>query len=213
MNLERISGRAVLDRQLAALCAADPRLGPVLAGAGEVPLRLREGGFAGLAQVVVAQLLSVASAGAIQARVEAVVGTMRADRFMRVDPISLRAAGLSAAKIATLRVLAEAELGGLIDYDALADMAATDAVNDLTRFKGIGRWSAEIYLLFSTGHPDIFPAGDLALRKAVGQVLNMPEASEHQVRAAAERWTPWRGAAARLMWRHYALVNRREGVG
>lgn len=212
MNPERITGRPVLDRQLGELVAADRRLAPILAAAGEVPLRLHPGGFAGMARIVTAQLLSVASARAIHARVEAAIGEMTAERLLRVEDEALRAAGLSYSKIATLRAAAAAELDGQLDYEGLGDMPSDQAVAVLTEIKGIGRWSAEIYLLFSTGHPDIFPAGDLALRKAVGHVLDMAGADEKTVRELTMAWSPWRGAAARLMWRHYARTKAREGV-
>ena len=212
MNLERITGREVLDRHLCALVRADPRLARALASAGEVPLRLRAGGFAGMAQIVCAQLLSVASAAAIHARFEKVLGQTRAETLLRADAARLRAAGLSFSKIATLRALAEAEVSGRLDYASLAEIGADAALDTLMKIRGIGRWSAEVYLLFSTGHPDIFPAGDLALRKAVGHVQGRDAPDEKEVRAIAADWSPWRGAAARLMWRHYAVVKSREGV-
>lgn len=212
MNLERITGREVLDRHLRALAEADPRLAPVLATAGEVPLRLRAGGFAGMAQIVCAQLLSVASAAAIYARLEQDLGQMGAETLLRADATRLRAAGLSHGKIATLRALADAEVTGRLDYASLAALPEGAARDALMQIKGIGRWSADVYLLFSTGHPDIFPAGDLALRKAVGHVLGCAAPNEAEVRAIAADWSPWRGAAARLMWRYYAVVKSREGV-
>lgn len=204
----------MLDLHLAELAKSDARLVPVLAASGEVPLRLRPGGFAGLARIVVSQLLSVASANAISARLDAAVGDLNAARFLAVPEADIRRAGLSGGKYATLKRLAEAELAGDIDYEALADLPAETALAALTAHKGIGVWTGEIYLLFCTGHPDIFPAGDLALRKMVGRVLGDDDLpTEKQVRAASTAWSPYRGAAARLMWRYFAVLKQREGIG
>ena len=210
---EPIDSRAVLESHLAALVAADPRLQPVLATAGEVPLRREPGGFAGMSRIVNAQMISVASAAAIHARFLALIGTPAAALLGAVSDADLRRAGLSGAKIKTLRHLAAHELAGQIDYAELAALAADQAIARLVAVPGIGRWSAEIYLLFCCGHPDILPAGDLALRKAAQSALGFDETpSEKQLREIAEDWSPWRGAAARLLWRHYALMKSREGI-
>lgn len=214
METGRITGRAVLERQLDALVAADPDLRPLREMAGEVPLRLNRPGFAGMAQIVNSQLLSVASARAIHGRFEAALGEVTARRFLAFGESEIRACGLSGAKYRTLKALAEAERDGRLDYGALGQMEAEAALAALTGLNGIGPWSAEIYLLFCTGHPDIFPAGDLALRKMVGYAQGrdaMPSIAE--TRAAAERWAPWRGAAARLLWRCFAVMKRKEGIG
>ena len=203
----------VLETHLAALVAADPRLQPVLASAGEVPLRREPGGFAGMSRIVNAQMISVASAAAIHARFLALIGRPEAALLDAVSDIDLRQAGLSGAKIKTLRHLAAHELAGQIDYAELAALDADEAIARLVAIPGIGRWSAEIYLLFCCGHPDILPAGDLALRKAAQSALGFDETpSEKRLRAIAENWSPWRGAAARLLWRHYALMKSREGI-
>ncbi len=210
---EPIDSRAVLESHLAALVASDPRLGPVLASSGEVPLRREPGGFAGMSRIVNAQMISVASAAAIHARFLALIGEPEAALLAALTDADLRAAGLSGAKIKTLRHLAAHELSGGLDYAELAALPATEAIARLVSVPGIGRWSAEIYLLFCCGHPDILPAGDLALRKAAQSALGFDQApSEKQLRLIAEGWSPWRGAAARLLWRHYALITSREGI-
>jgi len=211
--LERITDRAALERQLKKLVTLDPRLEPVLSSVGEVPLRLSEGGFAGMAQIVTSQLLSVASARAIHGRVVTIFGEVTAARMLTLDVSQLRACGLSKSKIASLKILAEAEIAGVLDYGVFGDMPAERAIVALTKFKGIGPWSAEIYLLFCTGHPDIFPAGDLALQKAIAWALGMPNRpDEKAAREITSLWSPCRGAAARLMWRYFAVEKVREGV-
>jgi DNA-3-methyladenine glycosylase II len=210
---ESIDSHAVLEQHLLALVAADPRFAPVLARAGEVPLRREPGGFAGMARIVNAQMLSVASAAAIHARFLALMDTPNAETLATVSDTDLLEAGLSRAKVKTLRHLAAAEIEGRLDYDALAARPAAEAIAALMALPGIGRWSAEIYLLFCCGHPDILPAGDLALRKAAETALGLAATpSEKQLRTIAETWSPWRGAAARLLWRHYARTRSREGV-
>ncbi len=212
-QIETIDDRDVLARHLKRLVIADPRLAPILAGVGEVPLRRESGGFIGMARIVNAQMLSVKSAAAIHARFTALFETPDAHALAGVSDEELRAAGLSRAKVRTLRHLAAEEVAGRLDYAALAGLPADQAIARLTALSGIGRWSAEIYLLFCCGHPDILPAGDLALRKAAQSVLALEKLpSERQLRVFAEAWSPWRGAAAHLLWRHYAKTRKREGI-
>lgn len=212
-DLERITGRDVLDRHLKALVALDDRLAPVLAASGEVPLRLNQGGFAGMVQIVTSQLLSVASARAIHGRVVEAMGEVSADRFIKMPETVFRSCGLSGAKIASLTAIAEAELSGQLDYGVFARMPADTAIRELTRLKGIGPWTAEIYLLFCTGHPDIFPAGDLALQKSIGHALGLAaRPNEKATRDIALMWSPYRGAASRLLWRYFAVEKVREGI-
>src|SRR5690606_6678877 len=110
----------------------------------------------------------------------------------------------------TVRTIAEAILDGRLDLDLAATLPAEEAVAYLTVHKGIGPWTAEIYLMFCVGHPDIFPVGDLALRKAVGHALDMSETpDEKTLRSLAARWSPYRHAAALLFWKYYAAVMRK----
>lgn len=195
---------------LAELVRIDPRLGPIVAASGAVPLRRRPAGFTGLARIVTAQQVSAAAATSIWARVEGVIGVEpRAEEIARHTDEALREAGLSAAKVRTLRAIAEACIAGL-DLEACAQADEADAVAALTAIKGIGRWTAEVYLLFSAGHPDVWPAGDLALQVAVGDGLALEaRPSEKTVREIASAWAPWRSVAARLFWAYYAA--RRDG--
>lgn len=209
-----ITGREVLDVYLEELIACDPRLGALCENVSDVPLRLEQGGFAGMARIVNGQLLSVQSARAIFARLAALPGALVAKSFLNLSEADLRGVGLSGAKINTLRGLAQAELDDKIDYDRIAGLSAEDAQAVLMAHKGVGRWTAEIYLLFCTGHPDVFPAGDLALRKMVGHVISSKDMpSIVQTGQEALAWSPYRGAAARLLWHGYANMNTKDGGG
>ncbi len=215
MNFDNkpIASREVLEAHLQALVTLDPRLGSILSQVGEVPLRLGRPGFAGLASIVSSQLLSVASARAIHLRVEALVGEMRGENFLKVERDALRAVGMSYSKIDCLRGVAEAEISGEIDFAQLHQLSAPEVMKKMTSLKGIGPWSAEIYLISSIAHPDIFPAGDLVLQKMVGKVLKRDDKPDEKLtRALAETWSPYRGAAARLLWRYFAVLRDREGI-
>ena len=124
-----------------------------------------------------------------------------------------RAAGLSRAKADTLRRVAEAVDSGHIDLDSVCQMEAEAAIRALTGIKGVGRWSAEVYLLFCAGHPDIFPSGDVALQNAVSHALGLRvRPTEAELSAIAAAWSPWRGISARLFWAYYAREMRRDGA-
>jgi DNA-3-methyladenine glycosylase II len=157
-----------------------------------------------LLRTIIGQQVSVQAASAIWARMEAAVGPGLDPAALAAAPDELlRGAGLSRQKSAYVKSLAELVASGAIDFDALpADDEA--AIAELTRIKGIGRWSAEIYLLFAEGRSDIWPAGDLAVQEEVGQLLGHSERpSEKLVRQLAEPWRPHRGAAAVFTWHHY----------
>jgi DNA-3-methyladenine glycosylase II len=125
------------------------------------------------------------------------------DKLLARDYDALRACGLSRQKQSYARSLAELVTSGKIDLHALPQ-DDEEAIALLTTIKGIGRWSAEIYLLFAEGRPDVWPAGDLAVQIEVGRILGLPERpSERETRALAERWRPHRGAAAIMAWHHY----------
>ncbi|MGF1622287.1 MAG: DNA-3-methyladenine glycosylase family protein [Rhodomicrobiaceae bacterium] len=204
-----IRSEADLAAHVEALAAAHPQFHPLLTTAGAVPLRLIEPGFRGLFWIVSGQQISVAAARAIFARAEASLGEMSAERLADVDDGVLKTAGLSAPKIRTLRGVATAVLNGELDIDSLADLEAEAAVARLCTVKGIGRWTAEVYLLFALGHPDIFPAGDLALREGARMAFALDaRPTEKEVIIRAEEWQPYRSAAARLIWAYYGAVKR-----
>jgi DNA-3-methyladenine glycosylase II len=195
---------------LAWLVGTDPRLAPVIAAAGELPLRRRAGGFAGLARIVVGQQVSVASANAIWSRFETAFPDLSPETVGRAREPRFRKAGLSAPKIRTLRAITAACRDGL-DLDGLADLPAEAAHARLCAITGIGPWTADIYLLFCLGHPDVFPAGDLALRNAVAEAFGLVIPAEPRAIAEiAAAWSPWRSVAATLFWAYYGNRKHRK---
>ncbi|WP_064710620.1 DNA-3-methyladenine glycosylase family protein [Rhizobium bangladeshense] len=196
---------------LEALLRLDPRLSPIAADAGPLPLRLREPGFAGLAHIIVSQMVSRASAEAIWRRMLPADGPLTAEGYVLLAPDAWRQFGLSRAKADTLSRVAEAVASGRLDLSALCLKPPHEALGELTALKGVGPWTAEVYLMFCGGHADVFPAGDVALQNAVGAALGL--AARPQAKALAklsEIWSPWRSVAARLFWAYYAVKMRRD---
>lgn len=194
---------------LNALVHLDPRLIDIAATAGPVPLRRRRADFEGLAQIVTGQQVSVASASAIFARLKALVSPLTAAELARFTDEDLAGAGLSRPKIRTMRAVCTACEDGL-DLGTLAERPAEEAHATLCAIKGIGPWTADIFLLFCAGHPDIFPGGDLALQVAVSEALGLPERpAARDLYRIAEVWAPHRGVAARLFWAWYKA--RKDG--
>ncbi|MGP4671870.1 DNA-3-methyladenine glycosylase family protein [Agrobacterium salinitolerans] len=211
IDMKIITGMDDISEGLDHLARLDPALGPVIEKAGPLELRIHEPGFAGLAHIVVSQMVSRASANAIWARILAGTGgAVTAENYLGV-PEELRATfGLSRAKATTLEGLARAVTQGQIDLDGVVRKEGLAALSELVALRGIGPWTAEVYLMFCGGHPDIFPVGDVALRSAVAHALDMdvrPEAKWLAERAAL--WSPWRSVAARLFWGYYANIMRR----
>ena len=200
----------MLQRQLRALLRRNPELRPVAKQAGAFEIRLTPGGFGGLARVICGQQLSVASARAIWSRFAALPGALDPATYLTLSEEAVRATGQSAGKYRTIRIIAEAIVAGDLDLSLVETMSGEDATKYLTAHKGIGSWTAEIYLMFCTGHPDIFPVGDLALRNAVGHALGMTKSpTEKELTLLAARWAPYRHAAALLFWKYYAAVMRK----
>ncbi len=173
---------------------------------GDPPLRRHPSGFVGLARAITGQQLSIASAAAIWRRLEARLAPFEPLTYLAVPDGDLRAAGLSWAKIATLRGVAEGVLSGSLDLEALG-RAPDDVVHaELTALKGIGPWTADMYLMFSLGRADSWSPGDLALQLAVKDALQLDDRPGlAEMVEIAEAWRPWRGVAARLLWSYYAL--------
>jgi len=209
----RIDTEADLAIGTTALMAADPRLASLLERTGPLPLRRRADGFAGLASIIVSQQLSTASASAIWGRLSAAFDPLDHDAIRRARTARLQRIGLSAAKIRALKAVAKAVRDGGLDFTALASMPADDAHNVLTAVHGIGPWTADIYLLFCLGHPDAWPAGDLALQEAARiafALATRPTAKD--MLPLAEPWRPWRGVAARLLWAYYRATKGRDAA-
>ncbi|MEH6443884.1 MAG: DNA-3-methyladenine glycosylase 2 family protein [Oceanospirillaceae bacterium] len=211
--MNNITSVADINADIQQLLIKDPRLKRVFAVIDTVPLRLREGGFAGIALIVVGQLLSVASANAISNRLNALVAPLTAENYLTTDAKLLLGCGLSNAKHNTLTVLAQAQTSGQLNFDALAAMSLDQALNTLCQYKGIGPWTSQVYAMFCLGHRDIFPAGDLALRKGVEQALSLTATpTVKETIAITNDWAPYRASAARLIWAYYAYLKQREGI-
>lgn len=202
----------VLKRGLDVLTRADPVLRGLVRNGAVPALRKRPPGFEGLAWIVTGQQLSTASAAAIWGRVRPLFDTHSPEAFLRLSDEALRGAGLSAGKIGTLRAAASAILDGHLPLHRLPDLPADEAHRLLTGVKGIGPWTADIYLLFCLGHPDAFPSGDLAVQEAARLAYGLERRPDPKtLTALAERWRPWRGVAAKVLWAHYRIVKAREG--
>ena len=196
------------DRGLAhgarAVARVDRDLAGILQRHGTPPRWGREPGFATLVQIILEQQVSLASGRAAFGRVLAVAGTMTSARVARLSERRLRGAGLTRQKAAYVRGLARSIVSGDFDLDAVARMDDEAAHAALITLKGIGPWSADIYLLMALGRRDIWPRHDLALASAMRDVkrLRSLPTPERQLEIA-EAWRPWRAVAARLMWHHY----------
>jgi DNA-3-methyladenine glycosylase II len=192
-----------LKASLDALAAEHPPIAAALARAGYPEPRTSPRGYQTLLRAIVGQQVSVAAAASMWAKLVALVGDPpQPARLLEASDETLRAAGLSRMKAAYARSLAEEVLSGRLDFDALPE-DDDEAIAVLTAVKGIGRWTAEIYLLFAEGRPDIWPAGDLAVQIEAGVIIGLPERpTEKRLRELSEAWRPHRGALAVFTWHH-----------
>ena len=210
--MRRIDSLSDIRAGLEALHDLEPAIGRVAAIAGEVPLRRHPAGFESLAGIIVSQQISKASADAIFGRLKAAVVPFTPDRLIEAGESALASAGLSRPKQRTLFVIAEACRGGF-DLAGLCEMPAADAIAAMTALPGVGPWTAEVYLLFCAGHPDIFPCGDIALQNAVRHAFGMEaRPSPKKLSEIAGRWSPHRSVAARLFWAYYANMKGNGGA-
>ena len=194
-----------LQASLDALAVIEPRFADAIAATGYPEARIRDPGYTTLLRTIVGQQVSVAAASSVWNKLEALLGEGCApDRLIAQDFDALRACGLSRQKQGYARSLAELVISGELPLNALPE-DDEEAIAYLTKVKGIGRWSAEIYLLFAEGRVDIWPAGDLAVQEGVARLLKLDaRPSEKDIREIAENWRPHRGAAAIFTWHIYA---------
>lgn len=189
---------------LDAIAASEPAIARALEIAGYPEPRIRPTGYATLLRTIVGQQVSVAAAASVWAKLEALLGEgLPPETLLSAEFDALRGCGLSRQKQGYARSLCELVLAGALDLEALpAD--DEEAIAQLVQIKGIGRWSAEIYLLFAEGRPDIWPAGDLAVQAGMHRILGLEQRpSEKEARLLAEQWRPHRGAAAIFTWHCY----------
>ena len=198
---------AGLKDSLDALAAVEPRIAAALAQAGYPEPRTSPRGYQTLLRAIVGQQVSVKAAASMWAKLIALVGDPPdPERLLEASDEALRSAGLSRQKASYARSLAEDVLSGRLDFNALPE-DDEEAIARLVHVKGIGRWTAEIYLLFAEGRRDIWPAGDLAIQIETGRILGLEgRPDEKTVRALAEAWRPHRGAFAVFAWHHRRFV-------
>ena len=197
-----------VEEGIRALSAIEPRFAECVAVTGLPPLRRAEGGFTGLLRIMVEQQLSTASAAAIWRRMQESLAPLTPESLGRRGDEALRAAGLSRPKIATLRALCAAAADGTLDFDLLDRAGDEEVMERLTTIRGIGPWTAEIYMLSCLGRRDVWPAGDLALQVAVERTFELearPDAK--RMREIGEPWRPWRAVAARVLWSYYRALR------
>lgn len=196
-----------------ALCGLDGDFASIEKAAGPLPWRTRAAGFAGLLQAIVGQQISNQAAAAIWRRVAALPGGLEPAALLALDDDALRAAGLSRPKVAHARALAAAFASGQLSRDSIAALPDEDAIAHIAAVRGMGRWSAEVYLLFAEQRPDIFPAADIALAGAAAALKGLDaRPGEREFRRLAESWSPYRSLAARLLWHHWRHLTGRPAM-
>lgn len=206
----RIATKAHLDEAVAALLAADKRLHPVVGRVGALSFSpRRDEGFEALVSIVVNQQLSVAAADTIFGRVKAKVVPFAPAEMLAADARTLRACGLSAPKQKHMKTIAQAILDGSLDLKRLRAMPNDEARAHLTAVKGIGPWTADIYLMSSLGRADIWPVGDVGLQAAVARAFGLRKRpNEKAMEKLSRNWRPWRSVAARMLWIHEDEIRR-----
>jgi DNA-3-methyladenine glycosylase II len=196
---------------VAELLASEPRFAGIEGSAGRLPWHRRDSGFAGLIRMICGQQVSHQAANAIWRRVSAIPGALDPSILVALDDETLCGqGGLTRARAEHARAVAEAVLAGRLDFTALAAMTETEAIARLTAIRGLGPWTAEVFLVLCEGRADVMPAGDVALQAALAHLsgaATRPDAKA--LRHAAEAWRPWRGVAARLLWHHWLHVTKR----
>ena len=198
-----MNAKAIRDG-LDAIAAREPGVARAIEAAGYPEPRIRPAGYATLLRTIVGQQVSVAAAASVWGKLEALLGeTIAPEALLAAEFEALRGCGLSRQKQGYARSLCELVLAGTLDLENLPE-DDEEAIAQLVQIKGIGRWSAEIYLLFAEGRPDIWPAGDLAVQAGLHKILGLPaRPSEKETRALAEGWRPHRGSAAIFTWHCY----------
>jgi DNA-3-methyladenine glycosylase II len=200
---------AGLLRGVTDLAAHDPDLAGIVARHGPPPLWGRKPGFATLVHIILEQQVSLRSAAAALARLEAATGTITPAAIVATGAPALLEAGLTRQKTRYLVGLSEDVLSGRLDLAALETLDDAPAGDRLMRVVGIGRWTADIYLLMALRRPDIWPTGDLALAAALRHAKRLPTTPSADLqRAVAEAWRPWRAVAARILWHAYLQGER-----
>ena len=204
--------RSALDA-IETLIALDADFSTIIQHAGPLPWRRRTAGFPGLLQAIVAQMISNQAAAAIWGRLRAIPAALEPAGLLALPDDMLRSAGLSRPKVAHARLLALAFLDGTLSAERIASLDDEAAIVTIGSIKGMGRWTAEIYLLFALDRMDVFPSGDIALAAAAADLKSLPARPAPQVlRQLATAWQPVRSVAARLLWHHWRYLTGRPAL-
>jgi DNA-3-methyladenine glycosylase II len=189
---------------------AEPVFADILERSGPPRFRRRRNGFGTLLHIILEQQVSIDAAAAMHHRLVGLCRPLAPETFLALDDATLRSCGFSRQKMGYARDLAAAVESGEFDFTRLAASDDETALAELLALRGIGRWSAEIYLLFALGRPDIWPAADLGLQVAIGERLSLgSRPSELELRRRGEAWRPWRSVAACLFWQSYLYARGR----
>jgi DNA-3-methyladenine glycosylase II len=209
-----LADQRTFEAAVTALAKLDPDfVATLLADTVPPDLRRREAGFEGLASIIVAQQLSTASAAAIFGRLKSRLRRLDAEGVQQTSDDDLRACGLSSPKIRTLRAIADAVATDALDFATIVSMDAESAHAALVSIKGVGPWTADIFLLFCLGHADAWPTGDLALQEALRLALELPaRPTVKEMLTLGERWRPLRGVVAHCLWGYYGAARRRSAT-
>jgi len=193
-----------------AALAAEPIFAAILQSAGPPRFRRRRNGFGTLLHIILEQQVSIDAAAKMYHRLTGLCHPLSPTTFLALDDATLRSCGFSRQKMGYARDLAAAVERGSFDFTRLAAAGDEAALADLLAVRGIGRWSAEVYLLFALGRPDIWPAADLGLQLAIAEQLGLgSRPTEVDLRLRGEEWRPWRSVAACLFWQSYLHARRR----
>ncbi len=208
----RIATKAHLDDAIAGLIAADARFHAISHRVGEMAfVPRRRHGFEALVSIVVSQQLSVAAADTIFGRVKAKVAPFGPEEVIAASPETLRACGLSAPKQKHMKTIAAAILDGSLDLKRVRTMPDDEARAHLTAVKGIGPWTADIYLMSSLGRADVWPVGDVGLQAAITRAFGLRKRpNEKRMEKLAKDWRPYRTVAARLFWYHEDSIRQEK---
>lgn len=206
--MDIIKTEADILQGLAELRKLDESLISIIEKTPNVALRRDQEGFAGLVRIIIGQHVSTASASAIHSRFINAINPVTPENYFKATQETLIEIGLTRAKQNTITTLSQAIIDKRLDLSSINQLDEKEAVSKLTALKGIGPWTAEVYLLFCAGHRDIFAAGDLAIREAVRHAFEMENRpTEKELRVMAAKWSPYRGIASRLFWSYYAEIK------
>ncbi len=203
--MHALNNQAIIE-MLDALSLKDDKIAAAVKAVGYPAERVNPGGFAVLLRVIVGQQLSVKAAASIYSRFSALLDdNVTPERVLALDLETMRGAGMSRQKFSYSHSLAVAVQSGVLNFDALEKLSDEDVIASITAVKGLGRWSAEMYLMFSMGRVDIWPVDDLAVRAGITRILGeQGKPTPKMVEAWGEAWRPYRSAVALLSWHYYS---------